>query len=170
MNTPTRAGRPAATVASLLPGLLMTILAASGCGLFGPEPSVDGEWRGTARVAHGVDRWTLHLSESGGTLTGRYTVITAVVDPDPVSYSGAVTGSFTAASVFQDSAYGLYRPPHPASLRLDARVDFGGGLEGSCRYDALVSDGLDAMDGKIRCQIHGPEWVTRAGVLSMEKS
>ena len=106
---------------------------------------MDGEWRGNARVAHGVDRWTLNLSESGGTLTGSYTVITAVLEPDPVSYSGAVTGSFTAASVFQDPSYGLYGPPHPASLRLDARVDFGGGLEGSCRYDARLSDDLDAI-------------------------
>ncbi len=144
----------------------MTILAASGCGLFGPEPSVDGEWHGQARVAHGVDRWTLNLVESGGTLTGSYTVVTAVVDPDPVSYSGAVTGSFTAASVFQHPAFGD-GPVHPAWLRLDARVDFGGGIEGSCRYDARVSDDLDAMDGNIRCQVYGPEWVTRSGALSM---
>lgn len=156
-------------VASLLPGLLMTILAASGCGLFAPEPSVNGEWHGNARGAHGVDRWTLNLSEIGGTVTGSYTVITALVDPDPVSYSGAVTGSFTAASVFQDPAY-RFGPPHPAYLRLDARVDFGGGLEGSCRYDARLSDDLDAMEGEIQCQIHGPEWVTRSGALSMEKS
>ena len=132
--------------------------------------SVDGEWHGHARVAHGVDRWTLNLSESGGTLTGSYTVTTAVVDPDPVSYSGAVTGSFTAATVFHHPAFSEGSgQPHPAWLRLDARVDFGGGLEGSCRYDARVSDDLDAMDGEIRCQIHGPEWVTRSGPLDMEK-
>lgn len=104
--------------------------------------------------------------ESGGRVTGTYTVTTAVVDPDPESYSGTITGSFSAAS-HPDPVLGLM---HPASVRLDAAIDFGGGIEARCIYDARLSDSLDTMRGTIRCQLGGLVSVTRTGALLMEKS